>query len=511
MGLVDTGFDNGVYTLSGIQPDFKFNFGPPPGTDYTTVIALTRDPGIPTDSSDKDGHGTMTASVITGYAPWGQRGENSYRYALGTAPTVRIAIDKMIQCNATYNGLAQALGVGRLGDSHPNVVNLSWNDAANRGGCSYNSNSQTVDTRTRDPLLFTVSAGNGNMSDNPGEGCSPTNFVRAPATGKNVIAAGATENYTIGWQTPPDRSSNTCLYNGWPPAWSKPQDARNVAYFSARRDPDSMVKPDLVAPGERITGPLTRGGPCPCPPPPLPCPPPYSALCNTNIDTQGGVQYAMSAGTSFAAPAVAGAAAVVRKWYRNLKAVDPSPAMTKAMLINGARDIAGAWVRNQYFVNQIQIGHIPDPYQGWGMLSLDRLLGTNGSQYYFFDQGVQLQPSGSWNKTLYVTNGARTTHLTLVWTDPPDIPPVTHYITKNNLELVAAGNGGLTLWYSNIFNSQGYTPTNTQNHDSVNNVEQIIIAPNYLSTGAPLYLAISAVSLPGGNQDFVIMVDNAHE
>ncbi len=69
----------------------------------------------------------------------------------------------------------------------------------------------------------------------------------------------------------------------------------------------------------------------------------------------------------------------------------------------------------------------------------------------------------------------------------------------------------VALWYSNIFNFHGYSSSNSPNHDSVNNVEQIIIAPSSLSTGAPLNLGVSAVSLPGGNQDFAVMVDNAHE
>lgn len=298
-------------------------------------------------------------------------------------------------------------------------------------------------------------------------------------------------------------AAGTCLYNGYPPYWNRPEDARNVAYFSAQRDPQSMVKPDLVAPGERITGPFTRGTIL------TPCSPPYGITCNTNIDPQSQVQYAFSAGTSFAAPAAAGAAAVTRKWYRNLNAVDPSPAMTKAMLINGARDIAGAWIRNQFFVNQTQIGHIPDPYQGWGMMSLDRLLGPS-SRYYFFDQGVQLSQSGSWQPTLYIVDGSRPTHVTLVWTDPFG-PVQTQYKVQNNLDLFACANGGFTCWYSNTFNYLGYSNANQPYHDSVNNVEQIIIAPNTLSAGAPIYLSVSAASIPIGTQDFVIMVDNAHQ
>src|SRR5437870_6346353 len=120
-------------------------------------------------------------------------------------------------------------------------------------------------------------------------------------------------------------------------------------------------------------------------------------ICNPNIPTSDGVTYVMWDGTSFAAPVVAGAAAVVRKWYRNLLGGDPSPAMTKAMLINGARDIKGTIYRNLNFGTTAQVGHIPDPYQGWGMVSFERLLGSIGG-YYFYDQGLALSPSvaGLW-------------------------------------------------------------------------------------------------------------------
>src|SRR5205814_6222092 len=130
----------------------------------------------------------------------------------------------------------------------------------------------------------------------------------------------------------------------------------------------------------------------------------------------------------------------------------------------------------------------------------DRLLGS-ASQYYFFDQGVQLAQSGSWQQTLYMVDGARPTHVTLVWTDSSGAVQA-QYSVKNNLDLLACANSGFTCWYSNTFNNLGYSTPNYPNHDGVNNVEQIIIAPNNLSAGSPIYLSISAASIPIGYQDF---------
>ena len=51
--------------------------------------------------------------------------------------------------------------------------------------------------------------------------------------------------------------------------------------------------------------------------------------------------YSLVSGTSQAAPQVAGAAALVRDWYEPQRGAAPSPALTKALLINTATDLAG--------------------------------------------------------------------------------------------------------------------------------------------------------------------------
>ena len=60
-----------------------------------------------------------------------------------------------------------------------------------------------------------------------------------------------------------------------------------------------------------------------------------ASVCDQNFG--GSSFYSLVSGTSQAAPHVAGAAALLRDWYvRQVDPQAPSPAMTKAMLVNTA-------------------------------------------------------------------------------------------------------------------------------------------------------------------------------
>ncbi len=55
----------------------------------------------------------------------------------------------------------------------------------------------------------------------------------------------------------------------------------------------------------------------------------------------GNAFYSLQSGTSQAAPAVSGAAALIRDWYDRVHGPPPSPALTKAIMVNTATDLAG--------------------------------------------------------------------------------------------------------------------------------------------------------------------------
>jgi len=524
--------DSGFHLGTNIHPDFQANGSSTIQFCGPTGICSERPPAQGAD--DERLHGTVVASIVGAFTDLAQRpgarDGQLYRYSLGLAPRVSLVIDKIIDCLGGEPLVSVAFPTIR-GHS-PNIVNMSFNEGGTPA-CRYTQNSRDVDNHTRiDNWLFTISAGNLPEGQDPPPAQTHCDNVRAPGTAKNGITVGATSGIFIRPNSPPAPDdalqwvnhsqaespayaeiAGICNWNGLP--GSAYRDARHIPSYSVARDPLSLVKPDLVAPGTRITGPIAGASRC--------TGLQFGIFCNDALalDQGAGVWYGFSAGTSFAAPAVAGAAAVVRKWHVTVAGSNPSPAMTKAMLINGALDLGprgsidGAMrlAENTLLPTGNPIGNIPDPYQGWGMLNLTRLLGSYGN-YFFYDQRASLLPvSAVWQKYLYIRDGAKETRVTLVWTDSPSTLGADHYASVNNLNLTLARASGSTTWYGNRLSS-GYSIANPSppNPDTLNNVEQIILPANTFATGEGVVVAVdpySVMLLQG--QDFALFIDNASE
>ena len=190
-----------------------------------------------------------------------------------------------------------------------------------------NINAYTIPTRDvdefmalRDDMLILFAAGNSG-TDGPGS-------VGAPATCKNCVTVGASENSNSGGGR---------------------QDG-NVAVFSSQGPgPGGSIKPDVVAPGFLITS------------------------ANSNDPAECG--RTEMAGTSMATPITSGNAALLRQyllegWYpsgtkggSNPKV--PSGALMKAMLINSAVTLGGTYQQNQQLGPGTAPGNVqatpPDP------------------------------------------------------------------------------------------------------------------------------------------------------
>jgi subtilisin-like proprotein convertase family protein len=204
----------------------------------------------------------------------------------------------------------------------------------------------------------------------------------------------------------------------------------------------------------------------------------------SNLNNTLGPYYRYETGTSMAAPAVSGALALMQDFFTNRLQTTPSPALLKAMVINGARLTTGY---NFYGVtNNIN-------YEGWGLvnvpnsvpLALTNTAGgaSNTVPMYFLDQSptnvLATGDSQTYNvtaPTVYARN--QMLRVTLAWTDPPG-NPVASIKLVNNLDLVVTNLDTGEVFYGNNFVS-GQTPHSVAVNsntvpDSINNVENVFL------------------------------------
>jgi hypothetical protein len=515
LGVLDTGFDLGSTT--DVHIDFKNTAAPP----QSRVQVLLNPAGAP-DSKDCDGHGTLVAAVMAGSG--GTTSGTSFSETAttsspcagcsgtcptptncasglfwadaGVAPAAKIAIAKIYNQIPGDPGLVQIAvrnGVANFAALGAWATNLS----SNSGTTAYDSFSQVLDQRVRDasgigvglPMTIVVSTGN------------VVGPVLAPANAKNVISVGASEGYN------PFLDQTTCTN------FAAANNAYDVASFSSSATSDLRIKPDLVAPGTRTMGALTRYAPATC------WGAQWSKNCGRNpsgmLPGMGGTNpITWSWGTSFSAPAVTGAAGLVAKWYKTAHSeVRPSPAMTKAMLINSALDIQGGKHAG------VTIPHIPSAeHQGWGKVDLGRAFPLQGN-YFDLDQTWLFPSSGTNTYLRYFTvrDSSKPARITIVWTDkeaslPADVTLV------NDLNVVV----GNFMW-PGFFVGNSFDPSTGRSHmypsgqplpyDHTNNVEEIVFLPNQYGLTA-FYVQIWAQTIasppvPGG-QDFALFVENAY-
>lgn len=353
------------------------------------------------------GHGSHVCGTVAGewetgtpLPTWGALGitpSAGYDFYEGNAYDARLVFQDLGRSDSPYvygppdlndpNPSGMVNGVMYPGS--PGLFTQAMNDGAyihsnSWGGGNYgeySSYSQDVDEMMWNNPNFLVIYSNGN--DGPGTGT-----ITPPGTAKNCLSIGATETTNDG-------------YN---------HDAENVAYFSSWGPTGGWgrIKPDVCAPGYYI----------------------FSAANNNVTDgTSPNDGLAGYAGTSMAAPTVAGCCALVRDYYMtgNYNPVGastafqgsggftPTAAMMKATMVNSAEPMTGANTG----------GTIPGDGQGWGRVLLDNALYFSGDTRSLLvdDNTTGLDGSGSVQPyfkvyTVTVLPG-EPLDVTLAYTDPP--------------------------------------------------------------------------------------------
>ena len=496
--VTDEGLDGGVSPPA--HSDFRIQ-----GSGASRVAYLrnySSDSGVDA-AKDCGGHGTNVASIAAGYNSAGgltAEEASGFNYGLGVAPFALVGASKIFTCAGAFAGgwTPGTLASNAYGDS-ARISNNSWGTKGLTSWGDYSTRAQQYDAVVRDAR--TSVAGNQEMVEvfaagNDGEGNPDTGglpnpnegygTIMAEATAKNVITVGAAEGV---------RASGTdgCLVPD-----TGADSARDIIDFSSRGPTDDgRLKPDIVAPGTHVSGARPRH-------------PGYtgSGTCNP---TFGSGFYSLVSGSSQAAPQVAGAAALVRHWFKLTEPpfAEPSPAMTKAFLLNTASDLAGGDNGKG-----ATIAPGPNTDQGWGRVNLGSAFDSTAREYRDQLSADTFTASGqSVLRTYKALNSGKPVKVTLAWTDAPG--PVTGGAWVNNLDLEVEAGGRRYL--GNVF--AGAFSHTGGSADTRNNVESVYLPAGVADRFAVTVkgLQITGDGVPGDagadatDQDFALVVSNADD
>lgn len=479
----------GQYSASGIpQGDYQ-QWLQDHNLDGTNVTVAIVDTGVDGDheaflgrfrdlaGGRKGWHGTFVAGhVAGGYTK--ERDDNGFIYGIGIAPKANIlSIDN---AGVTENPKAKAResiqNVGPNGQT-AYIQNNSWG-AGTKEPMNYTSLEAVFDRIVRNaasegsapqPLVICFSAGN-----------SGSRGLTRPKAAKNVIVTGNSENYRPDVaQSFSDNIDDVYQDESWQPS-------------SHGNCGDGRIRPDIVAPGE------------------------WTSSINYDVQPHQ-AEYLSSnlvwgGGTSGASPKTAGACALLTQWWRQrMQGKTPSPAMLKALLVNGAEPMQSA----------ISKPPIPSKVQGWGRLHLDTILSPD-IQFEYVDQTKLLKTVGDkWEAKLSVTDMSRPLKITLVWTDPP--ANINTGTDKNNSTIVNRLRLKVTtadgrVFYGNHFSNGWSTtriPSSSESYED--NLQNVFIQVNDLTDTCMVEIEALDITTncfdfqhKNPQQDFALVIQNAN-
>lgn len=210
----------------------------------------------------------------------------------------------------------------------------------------------------------------------------------------------------------------------------------------------------------------------------------FDALHTNDLALDATGKYRFESGTSQSAAVVSGLLALMQERLATLGLTNPSPALYKAMLINGAQSLGSLY----------NLGvHQAVTHQGWGIANLTNTLPAamtaSAGPVRFFDQSASnVLATGETHLRTVVPSGLSRRYplrITLVWTDPPGNPAASLKLV-NDLDLVVTDlDTGEVLVGNNFAEGSDFTrrlPAANRTNvtlalDPVNNVENVYIAP----------------------------------
>lgn len=405
IAVADTGFDKG--SLTDIHPAFKNRIKALyPLDDKSTM-------------SDSRGHGTHVAGSIAGSGSSETMGDN----IIGTAPNAHLVLQSLINQNNAFT----VPDIWKLFEvpyhrHGARVANNSWGPLWREGDrvigqVEYNAEATAIDGFMwhHPDHVVVFAAGNFGMDSSETGG-----HIGGGPAAKNCITVGATQSSRPG--TAPGGNFDPKYPSGDPETmWPK------SSHGPTR---ERRIKPDVVAPGTAILSACSR----------------HPELDPDNKRTQWGPTsdrlWMFLGGTSMAAPLVAGCAAALRQALMDNGIQNPSAALIKAFLINGAANLPDAPRYTQGF-GRVDLGSSWPP-------ALVTLISTSGFEYN--ENG--LKEGETWERPVNILAEGLICKATLVYTDRSG------KLLQNNLNL--------TVTAANNLEKRG-----DEGYEVENNVEQV--------------------------------------
>jgi len=426
VGFADTGLSTG--DPSTIHPAFTM-------PTFADKVVAAYPPG---GWRDYHGHGTHVAGSIVGTGAGDTVQANGIRYQ-GMAPKARVVAQSVWSSygnNTMYQILSDAYSSGAR------IHSNSWSDSNDSWG-QYDNSTYLIDKFHWDHMDFQGLFAVGNSRSYSQYGIWPppnngtytlTNF----SASKNGIGVGASQSFKPGYNP------------------------EVMAYFSSEGPTaDERIKPEIVSPGYYVRSTRNTGG------------------------------YTTMSGTSMATPVTAGSLVLVREHVRKNLRVPPqqiSAALLKALLLHGAnasimKDYSSYGGESLYLSENNYVS-------GWGRNDIRNALFPVGQVLKIYNEYSPDGTKGLNNEDrvrkyyVEVLDPSQPLKATLVWTDFPGTPctatrPYDFYDNVpelvNNLDLTINKWEDLVQYFGNRFNGTGQSLPNPTSHDSLNNVETVVV------------------------------------
>jgi hypothetical protein len=446
--VADTGFDTG--SKDDTHPAFAGR--------VVSLLPASR----PTETNDEVGHGTHVCGSVLGDGVSETMGGSIQ----GTAPEAELIVQALSGADKTlFKGLTMTMAdllqnaydYGEQSRVHTNSWGPRWENPWTGevfGQQAYHNGAVDIDAFAWDhkDMVICFSAGNnGGKPLRPGRDLGQ---VGGQAAAKNCITVGSCANHR-----PTADASDSSVFNAQGPQEGDPA---AVSWFSSRGPTrESRAKPDVLAPGGMILSTHSRDAP--------------------EDDTYGDSldpAWWWSSGTSMATPLVAGCAAVLRQVLRDNGVAEPSAALLKALLVNGATDLGR-----------------PRDEQGFGRVDLAGSVVVPGkTPDKDFVEGQILDEDGKdavatefqLGKYLAQDRDVGTLKATMVYTDLPG--EALQHLVSLSVEVVDE-QGGRAVRYGNAGDGE-------QKRDNVNTVEQVVWRDIRRNSKVTLRVSLDGVLIP---------------